>query len=1141
VNGRLDFRVLGPLEVVGDQGAVALAQGKARVALGVLLIHANEVVATDRLIDDIWGARPPATATKSVHVYVSQLRRSLGADAIVTRPPGYELRLEPGQLDLYRFERLRKEAAHAEPATAAATLREALALWRGPPFADFTYAAFAQATIARLEELRLGVLEDRIAAELELGQHGELVGELATLAREHPLRERIRAAQMLALYRSGRQADALAAYQSARRALVDELGIEPGRSLRELEQAVLRQDPGLDPVPEVEAAVVVAKGGGAMSPLVGRERELAELMAGFEEAVSGRGRLFLVSGEPGIGKSRLVDELTSWARRRGAAVLVGRCWEAGGAPPFWPWVQALRAHIRDRDSEPLRAELGGGAPDLAQLVPGLRERFPEQPEPLISLESEAARFQLFDGVASFLRSTAQGEPLVVVLDDLHAADEPSLLLLRFVTRALADSRVLVVGAYRSVDPTPAGPLAAALAELAREPATRTITLAGFTQDEVARLIELTTAGPVAAGLAETVRAKTEGNPLFVGEIVRLLAAEGRLDESVPRLGIPHGLREVIARRRRQLSGECNRVLSLASVLGHEFDLDLLANVSGLEASSLLDLLDEAIVQQLVGEVPGRLGRLRFAHALFRDGLYEELPPSRRRQLHREVGEALEKLSSGDAEQHLAALAYHFCEAVPSTDPGKAVDYARRAGDHAVGVLAPEEADRLYELALSVADDHQRPRLLLRTARSMWMAGIARAERAVEARDALIVAGDGEGVVEAELLLANIHYHEGRRPLVSEHMQRALALVRDRPLTRLTAEVLDNASRFHMLADEEEEAISLGGEGLAIAEQLGLESVRAHCLTTVGVARSSLGDPGGLEDLKRAVEIAVAAQDGWAEWRARANLADCLLWRFGDTDRAFDERHELRGLLQTAGSWAVARWNQSYDAWESYWRGRWTETLAICSEFIEQVEAGNPHYAASELYSLRALVGVSRSAETALDDARVAVILGRRAQDARNLYPAIAVNAHVAAELGRFDEADRLLDELLLPRVLRFPLSLSALSPGYVVPLALAALVRGRTEDVLARLERLGPSPWRDAAAAVLHGDNVEAAELLGRIGVLPEEAHARLLAAEAFAVAGDQEAMQAQLERCLPLFDGVGATAYLRRGRGLLPSSPEKA
>jgi hypothetical protein len=330
----------------------------------------------------------------------------------------------------------------------------------------------------------------------------------------------------------------------------------------------------------------------------------------------------------------------------------------------------------------------------------------------------------------------------------------------------------------------------------------------------------------------------------------------------------------------------------------------------------------------------------------------------------------------------------------------------------------------------------------------------------------------------------------------------------------------------MLADEKEEAIRVGREGLAIAEQLGLESVCAHCLSNIGVARARSGDLGGLDDMQMAFEIAVAAQDGWAAWRARANLADCLLWQVGEADRAFAERHELRRLLHAAGSWPAARWNQVYDAWESFWRGRWTETLRLCNDLIEQVEAGNPHNTASELYSLRALIRVSRADERALDDARAAVTLGRRAQDSRNLFPAIAFNAQIAAELGRFEEADRLLDELLLSHG-------PEPYPGYVVPLSLAALVRGRSEDVLARFERLGPSPWRDAAVAMLHGDNVGAAERFASIGVLPEEAQARLLAAEAFAAAGRQDDAEAQLARCVPFFESVGATAYLRRGKKL--------
>jgi DNA-binding SARP family transcriptional activator len=252
VTGRLTFKVLGPLEAVGEQGAVTLPKGKPRAVLGVLLMHVNEVVATDRLIEDVWGAHPPANATKSLHVYVSLLRRSLGSDVILTRPPGYALRIESGRLDVDHFERLRDEAGRADPQTAADRLHEALSLWRGPPFADFTYDAFAQSTIARLEEMRLGALEERIEADLQLGRHAEIVAELATLVQEHPLRERIRGAQMLALYRSGRQAEALAAYQDARRALVDELGIEPGRALHELERRILMQDSSLELAPADE-------------------------------------------------------------------------------------------------------------------------------------------------------------------------------------------------------------------------------------------------------------------------------------------------------------------------------------------------------------------------------------------------------------------------------------------------------------------------------------------------------------------------------------------------------------------------------------------------------------------------------------------------------------------------------------------------------------------------------------------------------------------------------------------------------------------------------------------------------------------------------------------------------------------------
>jgi peptide/nickel transport system substrate-binding protein len=274
MNGPLDFRVLGPIEVAAGDQVVVLPQGKPRTVLGVLLVHANETVSSDQLIDDVWGPRAPVTAAKAIHVYVSQLRRCLGPGVIATRPPGYELQLSDGQLDTQRFEQLRADASHRDPADAAATLRDALALWRGPPYADFTYEPFAQATIARLEELRLSALEERIDADLTLERQAELVPELTTLIRAQPLRERLRGQLMLALYRSGRQADALAAYRDGQQLLDEQLGLEPGPELKQLQHQILSHDPSLnakDATPvAVSAADVAVEGpsdGGWRRPL----------------------------------------------------------------------------------------------------------------------------------------------------------------------------------------------------------------------------------------------------------------------------------------------------------------------------------------------------------------------------------------------------------------------------------------------------------------------------------------------------------------------------------------------------------------------------------------------------------------------------------------------------------------------------------------------------------------------------------------------------------------------------------------------------------------------------------------------------------------------------------------------------------
>ncbi len=313
----LDFRILGPVEVSREGRAVDLGAHRQRALLVLLLLSANEVLSSDRLIEGVWGEEAPASAPNMIQVYVSRLRKSLGRGLLVTRPPGYVLQIGEGQLDATRFAMLVGRAGGAmgsgEPAAARALLEEALALWRGAPLADFTYESFVQGEVARLEELRLEALELRIDAELALGRQARVVGEIERLIALHPFRERLRSQLMLALYRSGRQAEALAAYREAHRALVEELGIEPSPALQGLELAILAQDPELL-VPSREQSPVGAPeqnaAAGNLQPeltsLIGRESDIERIT----ELVSSH-RLVTVVGPGGVGKTRLAQRVAS--------------------------------------------------------------------------------------------------------------------------------------------------------------------------------------------------------------------------------------------------------------------------------------------------------------------------------------------------------------------------------------------------------------------------------------------------------------------------------------------------------------------------------------------------------------------------------------------------------------------------------------------------------------------------------------------------------------------------------------------------------------------------------------------------------------------------------------------------------------
>ena len=445
----------------------------------------------------------------------------------------------------------------------------------------------------------------------------------------------------------------------------------------------------------------------AADAFVGRDAALAELRLGLSGAMEGRGRLLLLVGEPGIGKTRTAEEIAAEAERRGARVVTGRCYEGDGAPAFWPWVQVLRACVEERDPVRLRAELGPGAADIAELVPELRQRFPDLPA-APPIPAEQARFRLFDSITTFLQHTSAAQALVVVLDDLHWADASSLQVLQFLARELRKSHLLLIGAYRDVELRRDHPLAQVLGELAREPLYQRVLLRGLDEADVRRFIEHAAGKAVNESLVAAVYQMTEGNPFFIGEIVRWLTAQGRLhepagDAPVWNVILPQGVREAVGRRLSGLSQDCNEVLTLAAAIGREFSLAALAKLSGHERERLLELLDEADGARIVHATPPGLGTYSFSHTLIRQTLYEEISAPRRVLLHRRVGEVLQELYRDDLEPHLAVLAHHFFQAATSGNVDQAIDYATRAALRAGRLLAHEEAAAHYDRALQLLE------------------------------------------------------------------------------------------------------------------------------------------------------------------------------------------------------------------------------------------------------------------------------------------------------------------------------------------------------------------------------------------------------------------------------------------------------
>ena len=441
---------------------------------------------------------------------------------------------------------------------------------------------------------------------------------------------------------------------------------------------------------------------------VGREAELHQLQAAFDGASSGDGSLFMVVGEPGIGKTTLCEQVAAYVRANCGTTLIGHCYEEGSLSlPYLAFVEAMRSYVLERDLDDLKEELGGGAADLARIVPELGGRLGVEPTP--PSDPEQDRYRLLQAASTFLRSASNARPLLIVLEDLHDADSGTLDMLKHVARGLSGSRLLIVGTYRDVEVDRSHALSGALAELRRVSAFGRIALRGLTADEVQRMMAAIAGWEVPWSLSEAVYRQTEGNPLFVQEVLRDLVEEGHLSGegsiSDAAMSIPEGLRDVIGKRLTRLSQECNRVLSIAAVIGREFRLDVLQGVSEKSEEELFAALEEAQGAAVIEErlSTGAAVSFWFTHAFFRQTLYEEMFAPRRIRLHQQVGRALEGVHESRPEEHAAEMAEHFAHSSDTTGLQKALAYSEMAAGRSMAVYAYGEAARLLEQALQVQE------------------------------------------------------------------------------------------------------------------------------------------------------------------------------------------------------------------------------------------------------------------------------------------------------------------------------------------------------------------------------------------------------------------------------------------------------
>ncbi|MGE2724795.1 BTAD domain-containing putative transcriptional regulator [Mycolicibacterium pulveris] len=1252
----MELGVLGPLQVRQYGLPVTIPGAKPRAILTMLGLHGGTVVSADALLELLWGDDPPRTAAKALQTHVSSLRRALGDGFIVTQGTGWTVCT--AEIDATRYKSAtskgRDAIAAGDAGQAVAHFDKALALWRGvPELPDGTRGSSEK---TRWLEAHASLVEDRADAVLATGRAAEIIGELEAAVAEAPLRERRWGQLMLALYRAGRQGEALGAFQRARSLLVDELGVEPGPDLRRLETAIVAQDSALDvPVSqrlsvvtravtflltdiegstaaweadaeamavalarhdEIVEQVVTSRGGrliktrgegdatfsvfdrpsaaamaaielqeairhepwklaqpmririalhtgevglrdgdyfgravnraarlrslatggqilcsGATAelvidslpedvvladlgtrqlrnlarpehvfelrllaadesrdasteeplerpalpgvlagpgPFVGRGDELGRLLGAWQTTLAAGTRAVLIAGEPGVGKTRLAGEWSRQAYEQGAAVLYGRCDEDLGAH-YQPFAEALRSLVPHVGANRLRGLRG--VESLLPLVPRLSDVLPDLSAPHHA-DPDTERYALFDAVVALLEIVSADTPVVLVLDDLHWAAKPTLLLMRHLLRFGERARVQIVGTYRSTDLDRSHPLAAMLADLHRDGSADRIALGGLDEDEVSAYV--VEAGYDDGELARALASVTGGNPFFLIEALRHVdESGGHWDPNT----LPQGVREAVSRRLSRLPAETNKALAAAAVVGSRFAIDLVERVMD---QDLVDAFDEACKAGIVLEEQG--GRYRFNHALVRQALLAELPSVRRMRLHQHIAATLEAEPGAD-EDLLGELAYHYFECAWAGNAAKAVHYCRRAADQAMARLAYEGAADHYDRALHALDelDDELPDR-----------DQVQAELLIARCEALLAAGD---VVSAKGAVSQLLDAAGDSARLA-----AWGTCFDGQLSMLTdPERLDDIE-----SAVEAAAVTLAGLDDA-AGVANAHTVRAGCLARLG----------RIADCERALDQALtAARRAQEHRRVNAVLAGAplaALWGPNPVPRAGGRCLDVVRLLRiTTGSPVVEATSTRCQGVLDAFRGR----AAAGRHLIESARR-----TLTELGMRHALLEVDQFAgivELVANEPAAAEPYLRRAYDGFRRMRLDADTAESAAQLaraclalGRESEADELCTE-----------------SEHLAGHALKASIAWRT----VRAQLLARSGAHDEARRVAE----EAVALAGRTDALVDHGDACLALATVLSISGDTVAARAAAERAVGLYDLKGAVALADKTRRIL-------